>query len=115
MARITSTDVEKLIEVDSAIDIDPFIEMANALIDETILSDYTETYLSLIETWLSAHFVALRQRQLSNEQLGEIGVTYAGQFGQGLDFTQYGQQVKLLDWKGQFSKIGKKVISFTAL
>ena len=111
--RVTEADVEKLIDVDSFIDVDPFITAANLIVDEVLSGEgYTDAYLTEIERWLAAHLVAMRQRQITGEDYGEAGVKYGGKFGVGLDFTQYGQQVKILDTSGKLASTGKPKIKF---
>lgn len=112
--RVTDAEVKEIIETN--LDTTPFITTANALINETLLeAGYTEDYLTQIELYLSAHFVALRERQLTKEKLSEAEDTYGGKFGTGLDFTQYGQMVKVLDVSGILSKLGKAKASLSVI
>lgn len=114
--RVTETEVEKLIDVDSNIDVSVFITAANQLIDDVLAgAGFTEAELKEIERWLSAHFVALRQRQLTAEWFGAAKEQYGGNFGKGLEFTQYGQTVKVLDTSGRLAKVGKPKMGFFAL
>lgn len=114
--RATEADVEKIIEVDSSIDVDAFITTANTFIDEA-LSDagYSEAYLTQIEIWLSAHLVALRERQLTGQKMGDADEKYGGKFDMGLKFTQYGQWVLMLDISGILQKTGMPKVIFEAL
>jgi len=111
MARVTSDDVEKIIEVDSSLDVDAFIATATVLVDETLASSgYSDDLLFEIERYLAAHFIAMRQRQLTGDAFGDASRKYAGKFGMGLDFTQYGQQVKTLDIRGVLSISSKNIM-----
>ena len=114
--RVTEADVEAIIEVDSSIDVDVFITTANTLIAEILDgAGYSEAYLTEIEKYLSAHLVSLRQRQLTGQKFGDADEKYAGKFGMGLEFTQYGQFVLNLDTSGRLKKSGKPKVEFIAL
>jgi hypothetical protein len=116
--RATEADVEKLLDVDSDIDVDAFITEANALIEQVLSSaGYTEAYLTIIETNLAAHFVALhpRMRQLTQEKFGDATQTFGGKFGDQLKFTQFGQKVLQLDTSGVLAKTGKIKMMLEAL
>lgn len=116
MARVADSDVEDIIEVDSSLDLDAFIQTATTLVDSTLLSaGYSDDQLFEIERFLAAHFVAMRQRQTAKEGFGDATREYGGKFGLGLDFTQYGQQVKLLDYKGVLVGGAQKTIVVQAL
>jgi len=71
--------------------------------------------LTQIELYLSAHFASVRQRQLTEEVLGDASRKYTGKFGTGLDATQYGQTAQALDYLGGLSNAGKGAIVFQAL
>ena len=114
--RVTEADVEEIIEVDSSIDVSVFIISAHIIVEKLLSSSgYEEDQLTEIERWFSAHLVAIRQGQIINEKIGEAQVAYGGNYGQGLDFTKYGQQVKILDTSGYFEKLGKRKVFFEAL
>jgi hypothetical protein len=116
MARVTEAEVEAIIDVDSSISATAFITAANLLIDEVLSGEgMDDDYLKEIERWLAAHFVAMRQRQLKAQWLGTAKEEYIGAVGKGLDFTQYGQTVKLLDTSGKLAKVGKPQMGFYAL
>lgn len=111
MARTTAADVEKIIEVDSSLDIDAFIDDATTFVDEYLTgAGYSDAILEKIEKYLSAHFISMRQRQLTEETFGDAGVKYAGKFGMGLNGSQYGQQVQVLDKKGILAKAAKSIL-----
>lgn len=104
--RVTDTEVKEIIA--TSLTTTPFIDTANALINETLLDQgFSEAYLTQIEKYLSAHFVSLRERQLKGEKLGDASNTYGGEFGKGLRFSQYGQQVLILDTSGTLEDLGK--------
>lgn len=104
--RVTVDEVKKLIDTELS-DVAPFIKAANLTIDEHLLNDgIGAALLKEIERWLSAHFVAMRERQLTSETAGDAANQYGGSFGMGLNFTQYGQQVRLLDPTGKLANAG---------
>lgn len=107
MPRTTADEVRKIIEVDTLItDLDPFISAANELVTEVCEPlGYTESRLTLIETWLAAHFYAIRDPRLSSEQAGPVGASYQSRLDLGLNVTHYGQQAMRLDTKGGLGKL----------
>jgi len=115
MARVTAAEVEKIIEVDSDIDVDTFIGTATVIIDEYLVGvGYSDDLLKEMERYLSAHLIAMRQRQVTAEKFGDADQKYGGKFGLGLKFTQYGQQVEVFDTKKVLSDPSKPIV-FQAL
>jgi hypothetical protein len=56
------------------------------------------------------------ERQLKSETAGQGKDEYGGTYGMGLDFTSYGQQVKVLDVSGILAqRIGKQAASIYAI
>jgi hypothetical protein len=82
---------------------------AHAIVQDNIVADEDcdtdECTLNLIELYLSAHFVTIRDPELISEKLGDASDTYAGAFGEGLSLTRWGQQAKLLDKCGILSNL----------
>lgn len=116
MSRTTEELVASILEVDETIDLAPFIEIANELVTEVCASAtnsdgtayYTNTRLEMIERYLAAHFYAVRDPRATSESAGGISASFEGSAGMGLDFTRYGQQVKLLDTAGGLAMLDKK-------
>jgi hypothetical protein len=101
MPRTTAERVAKILEVDSDIDLAPFIEVANELVTECCGElGYTENRLTLIEDWLAAHFYAQRDPRLQSEGLGSLVSTFEGRTDLGLNNTRFGQQAMRLDTQG---------------
>lgn len=99
--RTDSAAIEGIIEVDSNIDLDPFIETANALVTELCAPlGYNETRLELIERWLSAHFYAIRDPRARQQQAGDVSESFSFKIDKGLEQTRYGQMALQLDTKG---------------
>ena len=107
MARTTEDLIKGIMEVDSAItDFDPFIAVANELVTEKCSTDdYDEARLTLIETWLAAHFVAVRDLRVGSNKAGPVAESFQYKLGLNLDSTMYGQQAKILDTAGGLASL----------
>ena len=101
MARTTKAEIEKIIELDATIkNLTPFITAANELVTEFCSdSGYTDARLLMIETWLAAHFYAMRDPRTTSESAG-VSVSYQGSVGLNLQLTHYGQMAMVLDTAG---------------
>jgi len=110
-ARVDGNQVKGIIDTElTAAQVIPFIDSANALVDQH-LSDQSlsESLLTQIELWLAAHFVAIRDPARSQEKLGDAQDAFAlGTLGEGLKFTQWGQQALALDPTGILASAGKR-------
>src|SRR6056297_1474387 len=106
--RVTSGDVKEIIETD--INVAPFITAANIIVDEKLgNSNLSSGHLAEIERWLSAHLVAVSDKRAMSETMGDASIKFdISKKGLGLDSTEYGQQVKLLDTTGTLNKLGMK-------
>lgn len=110
MARTTESAVQGIIEHDATIDLDPFIEVANALVTDVCTgSSYSSTKLELIERWLSAHFYAIRDPRAESEKAGSVGAKYFGKVGLNLSVTRYGQMAMVLDTAGNLAALSKRM------
>jgi len=108
--RATDEDVEGIIEIDASISLTPFILIANELVTELCSdSSYSESRLTLIETWLAAHFYQIRDQAVSSESAKGVAVTYQHQIGLGLKQTKYGQTAMILDTAGNLSQLDKRM------
>jgi hypothetical protein len=118
MARTTDAEVKKIIALNVLTDTTPFITTANLLVTQHLgLSGISSDLLAQIEKYLAAHFVALHpdERQLKNQKLGDATDTYGGDFGKMLDFTQYGQMVKMLDYTGTLAGVGGESVEIDTI
>lgn len=108
MSRVTAVELRKIIEVDALFrdtQLIPFMEMSHELVDELCLdSGYTEARLTKIETWLAAHFYAIRDPRSTQESAG-VSAQYESRVDLNLALTRYGQQVLLLDTGGNFAAL----------
>jgi hypothetical protein len=122
-ARIQIEDLKKIIEtkrVDE--EIQPMIDAAHLVVDEDLAnSGYTEDRKKLIELWLAAHYVAVRDPLISSVSGGPgsagTSTQYDGKTGMvGLEHTRYGLQVIAFDKLGILSRESrsKGKISFEA-
>jgi hypothetical protein len=104
--RTTEEAVGLIIELDEEIDLAPFMETANYLVDAVCLdSNYPEVTLELIERWLTAHFYAIRDPRTVSEGVRGITERFEGQTKTGLWFTRYGQMAMLLDVDGNLKAL----------
>ena len=109
MARVTEAEVKEVI--DTALNdeqVKPFLILANILITDILLDEgYSIDLLKEIEKWLAAHFVAIRDPQVTKEKIGDVDAVYQGKTGLGLNHTSYGQQVVLLEHHGKLAEIAQ--------
>ena len=118
MARTTDTEVKKIISLNSVTDTTPFIDTANLLVTKHLgNSGLSADELTQIEKYLTAHLLTLHndERQLKSQKLGDATDTYAGAFGKGLEFSQFGQMVLMLDSTGTMQGLGGKKVSLSVI
>ncbi len=110
MARARPVDIDGIIDVDSGVDLTPFITAANELVTELCTdSDYTDDRLTIIETWLSAHFYQVYDQAVANEKAGSVSVGYQFKIELNLFQTKYGQTAMLLDTAGNLAALSKRI------
>lgn len=97
----------------------PYMTAASLIIDRVKVcasaksKALTETELTILETWLSAHLYQQSDPGYSSRNTGGAGGSFLGQTGMGLDSTRYGQTAKLLDYSGCLTAIlEKREVSF---
>lgn len=111
MPRATPTSIAAIIELDETIGLIPFIAAANALVDEIAgESGHDEPRLTLIETWLAAHFYTVRDPRSTAERAGPVSANYQSAVALGLNTSHYGQMAMTLDTSGLLAAMatGKK-------
>ncbi len=109
---IVSADEEE------SVDLSPFIAAANMLVSARCLPlAYTEDELTIIETWLAAHFYSCDRSRLGQEVIGKASETIVSRVDLGLNLTHHGQQVQVLDYLGGLAGLGtdRKKIKVTWL
>lgn len=116
MPRTTAVLVRKIkTDIPTGTDLDPFIEPANFLVTKllsTAVVPGTTTLwytndgdgLTLIETWLAAHFNCVDDPRAASEKVGPITQRLQGKIDLGLDSSLYGQQAMRLDISGILSR-----------
>lgn len=109
--RTSEPDVESIVEVDSAINIAPFINTANALTDYVATSDegslLNTALLKQIESYLAAHFYSHRDKLYQEKKTGDASAVFQGKTDMGLDSTEYGQTAQVLDVTGTLRSLSK--------
>jgi hypothetical protein len=114
MARVTDAEVQEIISLNVLTTTTPFITTANILVTKHLgNSGISAALLAQIEKYLAAHLVALHpdERQLTEQKLGDAQDKFAGTFGDMLDFTQFGQTVKMLDYTGILAGVGGATVA----
>ena len=109
MSQRTSTSrVEGVITTQSSIKLQPCIDAAVALTDYLASKDsdglLTTDLLLQIETYLAAHFYALRDPQAQEEKTLDASAKWQGETGKGLESTWWGQQTLALDVTGVLAR-----------
>lgn len=109
--RANDDGVIELIDgVPSGTSLTPFIAVANALVDEVCLdSGYDEARLTLIETWLSAHFYSVRNPQAKSEGVGPISESRDIQTDLQLQSSRWGQTAMILDTAGNLANLSRQM------
>lgn len=112
-ARVTPAEVAEIIEYDTTkiTSITAFITVADLMIDNTIDTTLLDTAtLKEISRWLSAHFLSMRQREMSSQSIEGTSDSYSTKVDFGLKLTRYGQMAIALDTTGALegASSGKK-------
>jgi len=104
MARTTVAKVRLVIDTDTDIPdatIDQHITTANVitnnLLDQDTANLLNSSTLTEIETYLAAHFYALRDLQYQQKKTGDASATFQGKTDMGFNATLWGQQAMALD------------------
>lgn len=118
MARTTAEEVQEIMDTSlTTAQIDPYITVATNIVTEHLVGcGLGDTELEEVERWLTAHLIAItRERQASQEKLGDASITYAGVFGSHLNSTTYGQMAAMLDRCGVLASLGKRRMRIRAI
>lgn len=110
--RTTPSLVRGIIEVDAAVDLDPFILPANELVTELLDGDdptgFTDERLELIERWLAAHFTCMFDPRPAFEKAGRVSTSYETKIELGLNLSKYGQMAMRLDTSGKLASLDRE-------
>jgi hypothetical protein len=105
--RVTDDEVKEILN--TTIDTTAFIRAAHVMVENMLASaGLGETTLIEIERWLAAHFACCYDPRETSVTIGNSRADFEGQTGKGLDFTRYGQMVKLLDTSGLLARAGRR-------
>jgi len=114
--RTTPDEVAELI-THSFTDITAQLRTANDIVENVLVGESLGTQtLTLIETYLSAHFIKVRQQHASANRIkvGESETEMAANaIGPGIIGTVYGQTAIMLDRSGKLGGISKGRATFT--
>lgn len=119
MALRTSTDDVKSIMNTSLGDADilKVALHANLMVTRQLDGEgLTDALLKDIETWLTAHLISIgKERQVTNEKVGDIWITYNKNPEGYLKSTTFGQTVLFLDTSGKFAQSAKGRVKIRAI
>ena len=120
MARVTTDDVNDIVEVATDADLTPFITVANLMVTEDLVGKgLSDERLVQIELWLAAHFTVIHFEKggLNRIRTGEASEGYSAptRAGKGLEMTRYGQQVMMLDTTGILRSHGRSKARLTVM
>ena len=118
--RTTATAVREILDTEQT---DPeivaYINIASPLVDQVAAASSTMTVdqLTELERWLTAHLIVItKERRGIEEEIGaDTRIRYSDIFGPGLQATEYGQMVGILDPSGTLLALGKKKASIKAV
>jgi len=111
MARTDKDNVKVIIDTNiSDSDVTSFIDDANVIVDNRLSGeDVDDDILTMIEKYLTAHLISVsRERQATDEKVGDVSVKYSGSFSKFLEMTSYGQEVLILDPTGKMASASKR-------
>lgn len=107
--RTTELAVQGIVKTKSSIDLDPFIETANALVTKHCTdSGFTVADLELIERYLAAHFYCIREPRTTRERANIASRETQSRVDIGFDVTHYGQMAMRLDWSGALAALNQQ-------
>lgn len=109
-----ATKVRKIVDLDVDLDVDPFIDAAEEIVAEVcatakkadgVTPYHSDHRLTVISTWLAAHFVCILDPRAQRERVAVLTFEAQSKVGLALDVTHYGQQAKVLDSSGGLAKL----------
>jgi len=109
MPSATDALVRGIIDVDSSIaDTSPFIAAAASVVAAQC-SGLSAENVTLVETWLAAHYLAIRDLRRSSQEVSEAKESYMHKVDLGLNLTMYGQTAMTLDSTGGLARWNDKL------
>ena len=118
MARTTPSAVADIFhqdaDLDSNTDLQPFIAVATAFVDDIEAADasVSDDRLATVEQLVAAHLACLRYPRLSKKEIGPMAETREGESAMGLNATSYGQQAIALDPTGTLATVNAPSVGF---
>ena len=107
--RTTELAVQGIVKTKSSIDLDPFLEVANALVTKHCTdTNFTDAELELIERYLAAHFYCIRDPRAKRERANIVSRETQSRVDIGFDVTHYGQMAIRLDWSGALAALNQR-------
>lgn len=110
--RTTVDDVKNILDDTQLTDIqiEGFVNSANVFVTATLgTKGLTEALLTDIEMWISAHMISVTRERIYKEAgAGGAYVKYAGEWGEGLLGSTYGQMAVNLDTSGTLINLAKQ-------
>lgn len=104
LTPLTTTElIEGIIQTQVGFDLTPFINMATQIVTDVCIyptNPYTPDKLTMIATWLAAHFYTIYDNQLARAKAGSVSVGYMYKIDYGFKNSMYGQQAMRLDNQG---------------
>ena len=111
MARTTEEEVRNIIEVDASItDLTPFITAASAMVD-THCSGLAEEVALIVETWLAAHLITIRDMRVASEGVTGANQSFQYKVDLGLACSMYGQTAMNLDSSGGLARWNAQILA----
>ncbi len=107
VTRVTDDEVKEIIDTNRACD--PFIDTANLIVTEELISaGHSAARLKQIELYLAAHFVAIAEERggLQRTQTGDSAELIANVYDKGYQMTRYGQQAMAIETTGILAASG---------
>jgi len=114
MAFTTDAEIRKIIDVSTEItDLSPFIDAASSMVTAHC-TDITDANAAIVETWLAAHLITIRDNRVNSEAAGSVSQSFQFKVDLGLDCSMYGQTAIQLDTTGGLSAWNAQIKSGTA-
>jgi hypothetical protein len=106
-SRTTEDKVRVVIDTDVA-DLDFFLASGNEFVSLHLASSgLSDVVLSIIETYIVAHLVAITDPRAASEGVGPLSTSFQSRVDLGLYVTHYGQQAILYDTSGTLSSLAQ--------
>ena len=109
--RPTEEEINAIIEVDSTVsDLTPFLTAAHMIV-EAHCEGIEETDATIVETWLTAHLITIRDNRAAAEKVDVLSINYQYKLELGLQCSMYGQQAMMMDPTGGLAAWNRLILS----